>query len=431
MSAAPAEPFEVDDLDAAGVLDAISEADRAERRAAAEKLALAYHWAVLHPATEQSGVATPGGPALDVLFTPESLGGEGTPAVAAFAPEPLAVRLGITPTSAAALIGDAQDLVHRHPLLWRKVKRLRVPAWQARRVVQQTRRLPLSGARWVDEQLARRSDGACGPVIVDRLVAQLTATADPETQQEAEEAAQAGWDVTISRADPTMFAGSSHLDVDGDTATLQELHDVVAAIAHQLWLDGDKSPLGVRKIKALRLIVRGAVGRSDSERTDKIRFFVHVDAHDLEPQPPGEDVYAVGRIEKLGAATMARLRQWVGHHQVTFVPVLNMQRGDAVDVHDPPAWMRELVILRDGHCVFPGCTRDARSCDLDHITPYVPDGPPGQTRPDNLACLCRRHHRAKTAGLWRYSRTLEGEYRWRGPYGTTYLVTPRGTHRLC
>ncbi len=272
-----------------------------------------------------------------------------------------------------------------------------MPAWQARRVAQQTRRLPLTGARWVDEQLASRGDGACGPVIVDRLVAQLTATADPEAQQEAEEAAQAGWDVTISHADPALFAGTSHVDLVGDTATLQEMHDLVVAIAHQLWLEGDESPLGVRKIKALRLIVRGSVARSASERTDKIRFYVHVEAHDLEPQPPGEDVYAVGRIEKLGAATMARLRQWVGHHQITFVPVLNMQRGDAVDVHDPPVWMRELVILRDGHCVFPRCTRDARSCDLDHITPYDPDGPPGQTRPDNLACLCRRHHRAKTA----------------------------------
>ena len=29
--------------------------------------------------------------------------------------------------------------------------------------------------------------------------------------------------------------------------------------------------------------------------------------------------------------------------------------------------MRDLVILRDGHCVFPGCTTDARDCDLDHI----------------------------------------------------------------
>jgi hypothetical protein len=92
--------------------------------------------------------------------------------------------------------------------------------------------------------------------------------------------------------------------------------------------------------------------------------------------------------------------------------------------------MRDLVILRDGHCVFPGCTRDARGCDLDHIAPYDPDGPPGQTSPDNLACLCRRHHRAKTSGLWRYTRTPEGHYRWHGPYGATYLVTEAGTRRI-
>jgi hypothetical protein len=80
---------------------------------------------------------------------------------------------------------------------------------------------------------------------------------------------------------------------------------------------------------------------------------------------------------------------------------------------------RELVILRDQHCVFPGCTRDARPCDLDHTTPSQPDDPPhslaGETHPDNLACLCRRHHRAKTHGPWRYTRTPDGRYVWTGP----------------
>ena len=127
-------------------------------------------------------------------------------------------------------------------------------------------------------------------------------------------------------------------------------------------------------------------------------------------------------MEKLGAATLAKIKDWVGHHQVIIQPVLNMQRRTAVDQHDPPPWMRELVILRDGHCVFPGCTRHPRTCDLDHITPYDPNGPPGQTSPDNLACLCRRHHRAKTLGLWRYARTPEGGYVWRGPHGLTGTV---------
>jgi 5-methylcytosine-specific restriction endonuclease McrA len=109
---------------------------------------------------------------------------------------------------------------------------------------------------------------------------------------------------------------------------------------------------------------------------------------------------------------------------MTIQPVLNMQRGDAVDGHHLPPWMRDLVILRDGHCVFRGCTKHARGCDLDHITPYDPTGPPGQTRPDNLACLCRRHHRAKTTGLWRYTRTPAGSYLWHGPHGTSHVVQP-------
>ena len=138
------------------------------------------------------------------------------------------------------------------------------------------------------------------------------------------------------------------------------------------------------------------------------------------------DQAAVGTVEKLGPATITKIKEWVGHHRVTIQPVLDLGRDDGVDTHDPPPWMRELVILRDGHCVFPGCQVDARSCDLDHINPYDPNGPPGQTRPDNLACLCRRHHRAKTLGLWRYTRTPDGEYRWHGPYGTTYVVTRRG-----
>ena len=107
-----------------------------------------------------------------------------------------------------------------------------------------------------------------------------------------------------------------------------------------------------------------------------------------------------------------------------------MARRDAVDSHDPPPWMRDLVHLRDGHCIFPRCQVEARSCDLDHTIPYDQNGPPDQTRPENLACLCRRHHRAKTTGRWRYLRTPDGDYTWHGPYGTTYLVTDRGTRRL-
>jgi hypothetical protein len=87
--------------------------------------------------------------------------------------------------------------------------------------------------------------------------------------------------------------------------------------------------------------------------------------------------------------------------------------------------MRELVILRDRTCVHPNCDRDARECDLDHIEAFVEmddGGPPGQTRPDNLAPLCRRHHRAKTHYGWTYQRNGAGGYTWTDPFGRTYDV---------
>ena len=96
-------------------------------------------------------------------------------------------------------------------------------------------------------------------------------------------------------------------------------------------------------------------------------------------------------IEKLGAATTRLLTDWLTRFaqvgaKITLRPVLDLNSDWAVDQHDPPEAMRETVVLRDAHCVFPGCRRDSRSCDLDHITEYLPmedGGPPGQTRPGN------------------------------------------------
>ncbi|WP_180935902.1 hypothetical protein [Nocardioides ungokensis] len=56
------------------------------RAAERGKLRIAAQWCVVHPATADTGIATWGGASL--LDEDESLGGDGTPAVSAFAPEP-------------------------------------------------------------------------------------------------------------------------------------------------------------------------------------------------------------------------------------------------------------------------------------------------------------------------------------------------------
>ena len=52
-----------------------------------------------------------------------------------------------------------------------------------------------------------------------------------------------------------------------------------------------------------------------------------------------------------------------------------------------------------------------------------------QTASDNLAPLCRRHHRLKThARGWTYLALDPGSYLWHSPHGYQFLVDHTGTH---
>jgi hypothetical protein len=87
----------------------------------------------------------------------------------------------------------------------------------------------------------------------------------------------------------------------------------------------------------------------------------------------------------------------------------------------PPRDLADFVIARDRTCVFPGCRRSACRCDLDHRRSWD-DG--GRTDPDNLAPLCRRHHRLKHEAGWRVDRHQDGFYIWTSPTGHTYRSRP-------
>src|SRR6478672_295653 len=114
MSTTVREQYEVGDLDPSAVLELARDNERELPEREFLKLQLAAHWADLHPATQDTGVETFGGAA---LLADESLGGDGTPLVAAFTPEPFALAVGMSPSAGAQLIADALDLRHRLPML--------------------------------------------------------------------------------------------------------------------------------------------------------------------------------------------------------------------------------------------------------------------------------------------------------------------------
>jgi len=435
---------EVDALDAAAVLAGVAAAERAERQASLAKVELALQWCVLHPATADTGAAVWGDAGLPGLSgCDETLGGDGCPQVSAFAPEPFAAALGMSTTAGMQLLGDSLDLAHRLPRTLAAVRALDLPAWKGRRLAQATHHLSREAANIVDTRLADRLD-TCGAGLIDRTVAQVAAMLDTQGQTDAERAAHDSWDVTLVHRADGGWAGTSHLQATGDTLDLTRFYDAVCDHAARLAELGDLDPLGVRKAKALgaiadaqaQLDLYGASAAGDDAAVRRpslarTRAYVHFSLNDLlDGLTRGRA--GVGEAERLGPLTLDTIREWLSSTRATVVPVLDLGRDDAVDVHDPPEWMRETVVLRDEHCVFPWCRRDARSCDLDHIEPYVDPGdggPPGQTRPSMLAPLCRRHHRAKTAGRWGYRREPDGSYTWQGPHGLSFTVTRDTTTR--
>ena len=208
--------LEVDDLDADQVLAVLGEAEARIRAAERDKLILVARWCVLHPAR-----TTTGAPAAhatwsdagerDVLDCDEALGGEGAPLVAAFAAEELAGVLKVSPRTAMQLVADVLNLVHRHPQAWARVQSLEVPGWRARRLAQRTASLTYESARWVDEHLSARID-SCGPVAIDRAVAEAKALFEPEEQAATEEQGKAAWDVRLFPGTPGDWAATSVMD---------------------------------------------------------------------------------------------------------------------------------------------------------------------------------------------------------------------------
>lgn len=128
------------ELAESALLAEATEIESVLREGEVHKLRIAYQWAVAHPAVDSC--ETPDGPALPaVLREPETWGGAGTPTVAAFTAEPLAVALGCSPVSASGLLADTLDLHHRLPLLWDHTRALLVPVWKARRGGSRARRV--------------------------------------------------------------------------------------------------------------------------------------------------------------------------------------------------------------------------------------------------------------------------------------------------
>jgi hypothetical protein len=98
-----------------------------------------------------------------------------------------------------------------------------------------------------------------------------------------------------------------------------------------------------------------------------------------------------------------------------------------VDTYRPSAAMRRFVQRRDGTCRFPGCRRNARRCEPDHVIPFSRGGP---TAIWNLSSICKHHHRVKHEANWALTMSRDGQCTWTDPFGRQYATHPVNHHEM-
>ncbi len=216
----------------------------------------------------------------------------------------------------------------------------------------------------------------------------------PERAREDAEAAADGRHLRFHHQQ-VSFNGTTFVEGELDLADALDLDAAITRAAEQLQLAGCEEPLDVR-----RAMAAGELGRrqlaldlnsadtdsSDAEAAEATRptrarkprqvvLYVHLSEAAITGNGGSLDL---ARVENhRHGVTADQVRAWCANPdtQITVKPVIDLAEHIRVDAYEVPDRLAEQTQLRDGACVFPWCTRPARTCDCDHVIPYAEGGP--------------------------------------------------------
>ncbi|MEO7123350.1 MAG: DUF222 domain-containing protein [Lacisediminihabitans sp.] len=236
----------------------------------------------------------------------------------------------------------------------------------------------------------------------ERKLRTLRERTNPDTVAERRERAVTDREVTFTPGRDGMAWLSAYLPATDALAGFNRLTEIATCLRAADKSVRDVSPMPVRTLTQLRAdVFRDLLldGEPALEGPRGIRPTVYVSVPALtllgrSTEPATLDGY--GPIDADTARELAA-------RAPSFIRILTHPETGAVlsvgqDSYRVPKDLKNWLRLRDSTCRFPGCSRAAEHCDLDHTEDWAFGG---ETRHDNLAHLCRSHHRLKHKAGWR------------------------------
>jgi Domain of unknown function (DUF222)/HNH endonuclease len=174
---------------------------------------------------------------------------------------------------------------------------------------------------------------------------------------------------------------------------LEGLEGGVGRLGGEMGGAGPLEPEACRRLACDASVTRVVVSRQPLESCDR--------CHGRDPYDP-----TASAPQGWLRAVLAKLPPILGG-----APSRPLNLGRSTRVVSPA--QRQALAVRDGGCVFPGCSRPLAWCEGHHVWHWLDGGP---TDLDNLALVCRAHHRAVHEGGWRLIRGPDGQFTATPPY---------------
>jgi hypothetical protein len=245
---------------------------------------------------------------------------------------------------------------------------------------------------------------------------------DPEAAERRRQRARAERRVTLCAVED----GMSELWALLPSVQARGIQQVLDQVAREVG-SKDERTMDQRRADALVELITGEVDPPPTQ----LHVVVPADVLNGESDAPAW-VPGVGPITSSEARALAVSNPESGLQTVLRRLVADPGTGALVEVSEkryrPSAALDRAVRSRDVTCRFPGCRRAAvgptagpgMATDVDHTIPW----PKGATSADNLAVLCRRHHRLKHSPGWSVVLQPNGTMTWTTPAGRRYASEP-------
>jgi hypothetical protein len=320
------------------------------------------------------------------------------------------------------------------------------------RVAHALKRLPAIGSAFASGQLSFSKVRALTRITDDANEAQLLelahhATAaqveklvrayrsvDARAEREQAVANQAARELNYYHDDDGCLVIRARLPAEEGAVVLQAINAAMDAQCKEEHEDAADDVTAVTSVNENRFAQR----RADALTTMAETALLHGYGDCLGPQPSAERYQVVVHVtaETLAEGEAGRSELECGQRLApdtarriacdgSLMRITDDAAGNPLDIGRktravPPAMQRALR-SRDGGCRFPGCTHD-RFVDAHHIRHWANGG---ETSLDNLALLCRRHHRLVHEGGFGVERTADGALRFTRPDDRVITEHPR------